>query len=240
MIIPAPFPFPSADPKKLLASYTVLPVTGLIGEGKTLFTMELASYFLDRGFRFVSNAPCLWNDPLDSLDFFPDGSLRVVVVLDEGGWFVRSLETVSRLFVNSSKMAVLWLIPCTLLPHEELLRAACEPAISSEAYTVWRFSRYTLEGQKFSYALQVARSAYYDVYNTGAPGSRPEDILSWFDRKTSEFYTRWGETYDPNTLSDLARKGWGVSSERGSISAMATLSGSRGDNGKRGAVGSRK
>jgi len=199
---------PAKSVKRLVQSYNWLNITGLKGEGKTRFALEVAKLFMDDGYRLVTNIQTVIADDPEKIQPLSDGTYRVMMLMDEGGWFFRTLETASLTVVESHKMDIFWLCPSVMLPHEELWTLSCYPLFHIGSFYVWKFISLTIQSvtqgkPKVSFAVQIASPVYQNLYKTSAPGYRPEFILSLFQRWIAEFARHHGIT--SYGLRDLAR-----------------------------------
>jgi len=222
--------FPKSTVMRLILSYNWLNISGLKGEGKTRFAMECASLFLERGYRLVTNVQSVWADDPEKIQPLSDGTYKIIVVLDEGGWYVRTLETISRIYVESHKMDVFWLSPSVMLPHEELWSLTCYPLFHIGIFYVWKFVTISLDTiqkgtPRVYFVFQIVSPLIQELYKTSAPGGRPDFILSFFEKWTEEYARRHAvESYG---LRDLARPdSIRTAGSQGTFSKIAPLIGS--------------
>jgi len=221
---------PAGKVRQLVESYNFLNLSGLKGEGKTRFAMEIAELFLRRGYRLITNVHTVWADDPEKIEALSDGTYRIIVLLDEGGWYIRTLETISKMLVESSKMDVYWLSPSVMLPHEELWTLTCYPVLHIGGFYVWKFLSITLDSvaekkPKKTYCIQIVSPLTQNLYQTASPGYRPTFILSLFDRLVEEF-ARYHNSGDYG-LGDLANPSSIHSkSDQGNLSKIGLIFGS--------------
>ena len=68
-------------------------IGGDVGTGKTLIALEIAEVFLKKGWHFVSNMSCVWNEDLYTSNI--PLTENVFGIIDEGGNYTRTMGAVS-------------------------------------------------------------------------------------------------------------------------------------------------
>lgn len=187
----------------------IVVITGYLGCGKTLLGYEIAEKFLRMGYRLISNNASVWRDNLNDIECTKKG-INTVILLDEGGWYIRTAKTISRLITFSGKIDCIWIIPGKKAPHLDVCDLTVELLFDFQKnflipIKLWR---YTVQGAR-RYGgtfVQAFPQEYYGIYDTLDPGDYPEDILEAFDGYTKKFYSFFGKSYKTDQLSDLVQK----------------------------------
>lgn len=184
-------------------------IAGHLGAGKTLLAMVLAEHFLRRGYRLVTNSRSVWSDPWDDIKPDETGGYKSVVLLDEGGIYIRTMKSVSALAQFARKIDTYIIIACKREPHEELTGLVIEPRYN--AWRNWRIPiwiwRWTNRAAKVWYSgtiIEIGRSGYYGTYSTVDPGEHPFDLLGLTKNWAKALFERYGRHYD---LSDVETGG---------------------------------
>ena len=211
--------------KQAILSYNFVNIEGLKSGGKTRLAIELSELFLRDGWRLITNVNTIWADDLNDVEQLPDGTYRVVILLDEGGWYVRTLETIRSIAVETAKMGVVFLSPSVMLPHEELWSCVFSPTRIRLGNNVilWKIRYTSFEGQGTSFFIQIVSNWAQNVYETSSPGGRPSALLSKFD----EWVKSFAKFYDVEEygLSDLANPNSirGQTTTKGSITGYTSF-----------------
>jgi hypothetical protein len=95
----------------ILESYRLCWIGGRFGGGKTSLAFRLAQPFLERGYRLLTNIRSVWADDPSDIDFVDDyGHLRLVVIMDEGGLWLKRNAQVEAMAAYAAKMDVIYII----------------------------------------------------------------------------------------------------------------------------------
>lgn len=120
--------------QSMLDECRVVSIAGVKGAGKTAMAFELAEYYLRKGYGFYSNIQNVWNDnlysevmitPKHTVVTAEDGGLlpdvyHKVLILDEGGRYLREWKYFENLFEFTRKTDNYLLIPSTRIAHQNL------------------------------------------------------------------------------------------------------------------------
>lgn len=212
MIIDLPF---CGDVRQLIDEAYLVTIDGDNGAGKSLLAADLASYWLDAGYSFVSNIPCVWNDNKDftgsdlpTLRWRGD-KLYTVVFWEEGGTNVRSLATLNDVLVQKRKLGLIFFLPSIELPHEDLLSLVIHPTkINTPFFKLWLYEKAYRHEIIFRPFLQILSPALYGVYKSGAVAARSDFLLSWVVGEVKKLAS-W-EGYEENSLRDLEKPSAGM------------------------------
>lgn len=211
-----------------IETYYFIWITGENRSGKTALAVDLASYYLEAGFRFLSNLDCVFNDdfsdPEKILD--PNLQLNTIVILDEGGVYMRTKESIRRVMGFKGKLNAPFLMPSTEAPHEDLWRNYIEPHTTlnekliiplfgrwfyENIFKIWRFVSFDVKtGFKTSIFFQIFPKKFYGLYSTLSSGTSPENILQVFDFALFKQNQLLGNK-SPLLLQDLVTKKTGAS-----------------------------
>lgn len=182
-------------------------IAGRLGSGKTLTALELAERYLKRGYRLVSNVRSVWGDDWDR-SLSADNSARTVLLVDEGGLYVRTMKTVSALTAFARKLDCYIILAGRRLPHEEMCELVVEPFFDFRRNLVvpaklWRWTQRM--GKTYGgYFLQSGESGLYGTYDTVDPGDNPAELITLAEGWAQELFARYGRTY---SLQDMASSG---------------------------------
>jgi hypothetical protein len=192
--------FPSAGVLNKLEGAFFIWIRGENRSGKTALALDIAEYYLKDNFRLISNLDCVWNDPLP-LELDSNAQLNAIVILDEGGTFMRSKESIRHVMGFKGKLNAMFLMPSSEEPHEDLWRNYIEPAellngfletffgswFVSHILKIWRLVRFDAKrGTKESLFLQVFPHSVWYLYSTLLSGYDAEGILSQFEKSFTD------------------------------------------------------
>lgn len=118
----------SADFMDVLMAERMLWLRGAFGSGKTSLSLRLAVE-LQRlhGFRICTSMPSLLSDDPSTLDWRPDGGVGAVLIMDEGGLWVRKKSQVDAGFgAYLAKLGLVVLFSTRTAPHADLQVLWCQ------------------------------------------------------------------------------------------------------------------
>lgn len=189
--------------------HRIVSVMGNLGAGKDLLCHHLAMPYLRAGYKFYSNQFSVWNDPLylpsDSSDPYAlledvqkaDGVERLymrpdikrrVVVLSEGGRYLRKYEYFEDLTEFARKVDNYFLLPSKRAPHVDLLDLSVYPIVPFKQLL-------GIEGGVWGYTVETG----FRKIKRGTFIFLPErDVIGVYD--TKDF------TETPNVLLEALRK----------------------------------
>jgi len=200
-----------------LGQNRICTITGRLGSGKTRLAMELAAHFLERGYRLVSNVKTVWADQMD-LSYE-----KVVLLLDEGGLWVRKASDAMKLAAYARKLNLIIIFSGKKLPHSDL----CDLQISLFLdfwknfllpLSLWRWE-YFPGGSVRPYHgwLWQALPWYYNsVYDTIDPGKPPEEVIDYAFRRAQLLFQRYGHSLpgmdiqESTDYKELDRAAWRI------------------------------
>lgn len=180
-------------------------IGGHKGTGKTLLSLEIAEHFLKKGYRFVSNMSCIWNEDYMNPNFGIDND--VFGIVDEGGIYTRSYSTVSGFTEFSRKTRAIVIFVGRKEPHEEL----CDFSVYSFwdlwknlmiPLKIWGWEMYQKRKHYRGIFLQSGWQEYYGIYSSIDPGDYPLNLLAFFEKRANDLFERYGRIYK---IQDLAK-----------------------------------
>lgn len=180
-------------------------ISGRKSTGKTLLSLEIAERFLRKGYRFVSNMSCVWNDDFYDENFGIDND--VFGVVDEGGIYTRTYSTVSGFTEFSRKTRAIVIFVGRKAPHEDLCDFVVYPWWDlwknlMIPIKVWGWEVYQRRKNYRGIILQTGWQAYYGLYSSIDPGDYPLNLLAFFEKRAQTLFDRYGRTYK---VQDVAR-----------------------------------
>jgi len=112
----------------LSANY-ILSIAGQKGSGKTAMAFEIARWYLRRGYKLITNIDNIWSDAdcEQKIETNPEYLKHSVIILDEGGRYLREWKFFEDLFEYARKFDNIILIPSTRIAHENLSEFICRP-----------------------------------------------------------------------------------------------------------------
>jgi len=93
----------------VLSTYRMAWISGRVGVGKTSIAYKTAEYYLKKGYKLITNNKCVWAD--ENIKMNENGTLRAVVLIDEGGLYLKVNRQVELMASYPAKMDVVYLIP---------------------------------------------------------------------------------------------------------------------------------
>lgn len=178
----------------LVDAYRLVYIAGRFGGGKTSLAFKIAEFYLQRGYRLLSNVRSVWNDT-----DFPEGRFgerRCVVILDEGGQFVRDNSDLRALAAYVRKMDLVMIIPSFFEPPRAFQVLRVWPWFGFRhvrvPVVVYRYRLGWWAGFKESgWFVWVWPNEIFGVYSTLDPADdRVYDVLAGWSQRYRERYGR--------------------------------------------------
>jgi len=181
-------------------------LTGRLGAGKTLLGMGIAERYLARGYRLATNVQSVWGDAWDAIEDLGDGGRRAVVLVDEGGLYIRSMKSVSALAAFARKLDTYIIICGRREPHEEMCELVVAPRFDFRRNFLipawlWRWENRGARRPYGGHILEWGRSGLFGVYDTVNPGANPNRLLALVEGWARSLFERYGLEYN---LQDVA------------------------------------
>lgn len=179
-------------------------IGGQKGSGKSLLSMEIAEKFLKKGWYLATNMSTPWADDLDKIPL----NKEVVGIVDEGGIYTRTYNTVSGFTEFSRKTKSIVIFVGRREPHEALCDFIVYPSWNiwknlMIPIKIWRWYVYQKRKSYSGTILQTGWQDYYGVFSSEDPGDYPIHLLAFFEKKAQDLFARYGRTYK---VQDLASK----------------------------------
>lgn len=218
-----------------LADNRVCVITGRLGSGKTLLSLEIARYFLDRGYHLVTNTKTIWaDDPREVMRRAEKRAeetgifqTRTVLFADEGGLYARSPKIASDLASFARKTDQIIIFGGKKLPHPYLSDLQVVMWFDFHKnfllpIKIWEWS-YRLSSRKIYYGkiIQAHWTDYYGIYSTIDPADNADQIINFSVTATRKLFAAFGRDY---TLS-----GMGGRTQPSTADAMEDLATALGD-----------
>lgn len=184
----------------VIRDYRMVWITGRTGGYKSSLAYKLAEYFLKDGYRLVSNNRSIWADDPSEVDLMPNGHLKTVVILDEGGLEFKASRQIELIASYPAKMDVIYLIPSYWPPAKAAQVLIIQPLFSLikagvplVIYT-WRLKLGSFTDKGMFMWWNPAE--IYGIYSRQDPGARAGEIVDWLIKRTREFQQYHGHSED--------------------------------------------
>lgn len=180
---------------ELLENRTVY-IGGRKGSGKSLLAMEIAERFLKKGWYLATNMGTPWGDDLTKIPL----QKSVIGIVDEGGVYTRSYNTVSSFTEFSRKTRSIVMFVGRREPHEALCDFVLWPSLNLWKnlfipLKIWRWYVYQKRKSYSGVVLQTGWQDYYGIFSSEDPGDYPIHLLAFFEKKAQDLFDRYGRTY---------------------------------------------
>lgn len=186
-------------------------ISGALGTGKTLLAHEIALPYIRQGYRFVTNTSSAWAHDWRKLQPVNEfGQMKIIADVDEGGLYVRTAKTASKLASFARKLDAYLIFSGKKLPHDDLqsLRIYLWFDFYKNFALPFKVFRYDVKVDTtknyHGYVWQTAWQGFYGVYSTLDPGDYPEEILKAFEVYTETLFRRYNRKYQ---VGDLTTEG---------------------------------
>lgn len=208
----------------LLANYRILWVKGGFGGGKSALAYKVAYELVKSGqFKYiVSNIKDIWSDPVESIEWSENDTLDAVIILDEGGLFLRFGRDVEEYLTLLRKLNIVVLIPSVLPPSTRVTFFSCQRVMNLKrvGLPVWVMKwtlRYGEVNQETFFWTEP--SEIFGVYDTKAPPNDDAGVSDWLIAKKEEFAKRAGYARSGSRRAAVI-EGSGMDAGSGSASAV--------------------
>jgi hypothetical protein len=167
-------------PWEYLRRYRIVNIQGERGAGKDMLALELAVFYLRRGYRYWTNQLCIWNDPIYRDDGSPDVKHRIVT-LSEAGRYIREYRYFQDIFEFARKFDQYLLLPSVRPPHEDLQAFTVSPTFFRP---VWQYVLFDgVSAYKTGRFIFIPSRRYMGVYDTLDVSLRPDPLLRAIERQ---------------------------------------------------------
>jgi len=176
-------------------SYRLVWISGRFGGHKTSLAFEMSRFFLEQGYRLVSNTRSVWNDEMEQISLEEDGHLKTVVILDEGGLYFKAGRLVETIAAYAAKMDCIYLFPSFWPPTRAAQVLTIQPLWNLKAAGVpLVFYRWQVKIGGFSdrgYFAWYRPNEIYGIYSRQDPGAEPGRIIEWLAGKAEQYRARF-------------------------------------------------
>jgi hypothetical protein len=197
----------SMIPFGLLRTFRSCWISGRLGGGKTLLAFRMAYDLLDSGFvkHLVSNIPSVWSENPWDIELDSNNMLNTVVVLDEGGLYLRTGKDVDEYMTFARKMNVVIIVPSVRKPAPALRDFVIERVFNFQMLGLpwWLYKYYlTTAGAKDEAKfLYTNPSEMYGIFDSKAMPVDDMGISEWLnghkERLVNEYYKQHGRGHKP-------------------------------------------
>ena len=203
-------------------------IKGQLGSYKTALAYRLAYELLSNskyGYRhLVSNIPDVWSSRIEDVDIRYEKAIREdrlqpyadsVIILDEGGLFIRYADQVDEIFAGLRKLNVVILVPSKKEPHRTIRQL--------RVYKKYDLHNFGIDGIVYGWKLKgdeedligsfvwLGCSEIYGVYDTDYFAVDSEGVDEWMvDLKNKLTGGRYGRSQASGKIavSAMASPGW--------------------------------
>lgn len=183
-------------------------IGGNLGGGKTSFAVWISQYWLRKGYKFYSTAPCVWNDDPREMCLGTDHKIRAVFLIDEAGLDLMSSRQVTALIQYAAKLElIVWWVgneeppmaarKVRLMPLVDL-----QPALIPVIPYMWKYSTMGYEHSGVVVWLEPAES--WGLYDRCAPQVGYNRIMDGMARCVSEYKAKYEADDDKVEIPGVA------------------------------------
>ena len=205
-----------------LSDAKVCVITGRLGSGKTLIALDLAAYYLERGYSLITNTSTVWADNPETVminamrrsverqkELTALGSksraavqVRAVSLVDEGGLYARSPTVAQNLASFARKTDQIIIFSGKKLPHSSL----CDLQVVMWfdffknfliPVKIWKWS-FRLSSRKIYYGriIQTHWRDLYGIYSTIDPADNADEIVGFSIKAAKTLFAQYGRAYE--------------------------------------------
>lgn len=177
----------------LVEGYRLCWIGGRFSGGKTSLAFLLSRYWLERGYRLVTNARTVWADDPSVVSLRPSGHLDAILLLDEGGLWLKSNRVVEGVAAYAAKMRLIVLIPSFFPPAPRFRVLTIQPLFTFRHLKIpltvyrWRIAAGSYTNSGHFLWIFPGRDGIYGIYSRQDPGEDPLDIVAWMEDRLNEF-----------------------------------------------------
>ena len=179
----------------ILTSYRIVWIGGYTGSHKTSLAFYMARDLLERGYKLVTNCPCVWADDMEKIEW-QGKHLKTVVVLDEGGLGLKMKRQLEEMCSYVNKMNIVLIIPSYWEPTPAAQRVTVQSIFGFPDLGIpLRCFKWTVKQMSFrdsGWFYWWKPSEVYGVYSRQDPGAKMDGIYNWLLDKVGEFRTKFG------------------------------------------------
>lgn len=171
--------------------YRVVWIQGRYGGGKTAVAYRIAYELCEKyGYRYIlGNTRSVWNDTPDKVVQSPDGTVDAVMILDEGGLFLKTGKDTEAFLAFLRKLNIIILIPSVTRPSTRVCFFNVQRTINWYAYgiPVWSYRFELLSGAikekgYFHWSRPTEIFGIYDTSSAPANDGGLNDVIQEFTK----------------------------------------------------------
>lgn len=206
-----------------LQAYRLCWVNGRFGSGKTSVAYMLVKNYLDRGYRLVTNNRCIWADNMEDIKPLPDGKLKTIIILDEGGLEFKANRQIEMVAAYAAKMDVIYIIPSYFPPCRAAQVMTVQAVFNLKAAGIplvmykWRI-RIGGNFDDKGFFIWWNPKEIYGIYSRSDPGGKSEKIVKWIIEQTEAYRRHWG--YD-DSVQEMEEEGGEFAGFSDSVEALS-------------------
>lgn len=180
----------------------ILSIAGQRGSGKTAMAFELASWYLKRGYKLITNIDNIWQEDylLGRMRMDSEYVKHSIIILDEGGRYLREWKYFENMFEFARKFDNIILIPSVRIAHENLAEFVCRPVtwlqrVLPIGLNYWTYTVKTGDQDIFG-SFWFRASDSIGVYDTLDVSQNPKFIIESFSACIAEEAKRRGRSIE--------------------------------------------
>lgn len=210
----------------LVRTYRTLWMTGNYGGGKTSLCYRIAwDLVANYDYKYLlTNCSDIWSDNFGSVSFDDDNFLRLVILLDEAGLFLKTGRDVDDFLAFMAKMDTILLCPSIEPPPLRVRRLTCQLTwkLTSLGIPAWLYSWRLSSGaiKESGTFVWYNPSEIFGVYSRRDPVTDDGGISEFLESKIDEYLRYYGRT-NRRTFGSMG--GDGNRSQEALIEALSGL-----------------
>lgn len=191
----------------IIESYRIVHVSGKFGGCKSSFcTAIYEKYWGPKGYRFISNMRCVFNDDT-TLKLDEENHAHTVVVLDEGGRYLKANYQVENIMSLAAKMDIILLIPSYWPPCRAATQVTIQAAFSIRStgipLIVYNWFVHMGSFKDKGTFLWLFPELAYGLYSRQDPGDTATEIIEILSGWTEDYRKRYGRNIIPEVEEDV-------------------------------------
>jgi hypothetical protein len=170
-------------------------VGGRFGGYKTGLAVWISKYWLDKGYYFISTAPCVYADDIKDVVPLTDGRIKAVVLFDEPGLQFMINRQVDVVVSYARKMDCVYWFTGFIPPPQRARALTVMPLWNMESSGVplicYRWRVRVMGSESAGNFFWFGASECWGTFQSGAPEMEREDIYDACIKWTDEYIKRY-------------------------------------------------
>ena len=198
--------FINAEPVfSIVEAYRLLHIAGKFGGHKTSLALAMFRAYGERGYRLITNTKTVWADEMEKVTLNPNGQLKAVVILDEGGQEFKTSRQIEMIAAYARKMDVIYIIPSYWPPAKVPL--SIQPLFSLKSAGIpvifyqWRVDLGGMHDK--GWFIWLFPEEIYGIYSSQDPGDYCKEIIDLLVKRAGEFRKFHNRSNERNELQTL-------------------------------------